>query len=191
MSSIAELERSLGTSAVLVGGASLLAVLLLAVHGLRRVGAHRTADVVAATALLVAVAGVVLVTLGPQLRDGEVLPRRLILDPVLGATDGHGRTVWRPLVANVSLFVPVGALAAARFPGRRVQVWIAAVGLSLGVEATQYLLPIGRIANSADVLANAGGAALGVLLDRLVATVTGSGRLPRHARSEVGRQRLG
>ena len=179
MSVLSALERSLGADGVLVLAGLVLVVALTAIHLLRRGGAGRVADTLATLGLAVAIVGVVVVTLRPNGIGAEPALRRLILDPVLGASDGHGRTVWRPLVENVALFVPVGALAAARFPGRGLRVLLAAVVLSIAIESAQYVLPIGRIANSADVIANAAGAAIGVLGDRVVAALTGTRRAPR------------
>lgn len=174
---------------VSVGVPTLLAV-LITVHGLRRVGATRAARLLAGAALGLALAGALALTLRPG--SGAPPWSRLILDPVLGASDGHGRTVWGPLLANVVLFVPLGALAAARFPGRAGRVWLVLALLSLTIEACQYLLPIDRIANTADVLANATGAGLGVVVDGVVRRLAGGpGPAPGDGRRPVvtGRRR--
>lgn len=67
--------------------------------------------------------------------------------------------------ANVLFFVPLGLLlplALKRHPF--VGGWLAAVGLSIGIEVAQYLFLSGRVASIRDVICNALGAAFGVLL---------------------------
>ena len=70
--------------------------------------------------------------------------------------------------ANVVLFVPAGLLLCAAFPGlSRLVVWLLCVAASVSVEAAQILLP-GRHSSPVDVVTNATGAALGVLLHVVV-----------------------
>jgi glycopeptide antibiotics resistance protein len=67
------------------------------------------------------------------------------------------------LLANVVLFIPLGAALAARFP--RASGWglvAVAAFVSLTVEGAQAVLDIGRLADITDVLANSFGAAVGV-----------------------------
>lgn len=161
MSTIPALQSLLGRPlfwAVIVGG---LLALLGFVGLLRRRGATRTAMAVALVGLVVVVAEMLRLTLfGP---DPDA-PRRLFLDPLDGAW-GWSSIAWRPVLDNVALFVPIGAFAAAVWWRRHtLTVWIGCVLGSVGIEAFQYLVPTGRIANSADVLANAAGAALGIAL---------------------------
>lgn len=184
MSWVYALERSLGAARAVIAGTLVLFVVAVAIQALRRHGAVRSAQLIASAGLALALAGVAMATLEPMTAVGHDLPRRLILDPVLGATDGYGHTVWRPLLANVALFVPVGAVAAARFPGRGLRVWILLVALSVVIEATQYTLPIGRIANTADLVANATGAALGIGLNRLAVALVGPRRPERRPAGE-------
>jgi len=66
---------------------------------------------------------------------------------------------------NVALFVPLGFLPALRRRWPALAVWGALAGLSATIELTQLLLP-GRYSSLADVVANAAGAGLGVLLAR-------------------------
>lgn len=144
---------------VLVG---LLGVLLL-LRLLRGRGAWRSAELLA-RGVLVLVVGVVLgLTLRPFAAPGAV-DAVLVLDPVAGAW-GWDQIAWGPVIDNVALFVPVGALAVVAFARRgTVVVWLGCVVLSVGIETLQYLVPTGRVANTADVLANATGALVGVLL---------------------------
>jgi VanZ family protein len=66
--------------------------------------------------------------------------------------------------ANVLLFVPAGLLLCYAFPRTpRLLVWALCVVVSAGAEAAQYFLP-DRDATLVDVLTNATGAAIGVLL---------------------------
>ncbi len=180
MPSILELQSALGrplfTAMAAVALLTVCAVLGLAV----RAGAHRAVRFVASVGLLVTVATVLWLTLR-GLVDPGLAPRRLFLDPVAGAWGWDG-IAWRPVVDNVALFAPVGAFASTAFVRSRLtRIWIASVVLSVGIEAIQYLVPTGRVANSADVLANAAGAAVGIA----VATLLGArpSRRPVAARS--------
>jgi glycopeptide antibiotics resistance protein len=161
VSAIPALQSLLGRptfwAVVVVGLLALLGVVGL----LRRRGATGSAMALATAGFVVVVIEVLLLTLfGP---DPEA-PQRLFLDPLDGAWGWSG-IAWRPVLDNVALFVPVGAFAAAVWWRRHVlAVWIGCVLGSVGIEAFQYLVPTGRIANSADVLANATGAALGIAL---------------------------
>jgi glycopeptide antibiotics resistance protein len=138
-------------------------VVLVLTAALRRGGWRRTAAGLAGGTLLVALAATLWLTLRPLVLDGPV-QRTLYIDPIEGAW-GWRSIAWRPVVANVVLFLPVGALAAAVWWRRsRAAVWFGCVALSVAIETAQYLVPTGRVANAADVLANAAGALLGVLL---------------------------
>jgi len=66
--------------------------------------------------------------------------------------------------ANVLLFVPAGLQLCCALPSTsRWLIWALCVVVSLGAEAAQVFLP-GRDATPTDVLTNATGAAIGVLL---------------------------
>lgn len=143
--------------------------LLVLVAVLRRTGWQRTATGLAGVALLIALAATLWLTLRPLVLDGPA-QRTLYLDPIAGAW-GWRSIAWRPVIANVLLFLPVGALAAAVWWRRSlVAVWVGCVALSVAIEAVQYLLPTGRVANAADVLANAAGALVGVLVAAALGT---------------------
>lgn len=151
------LGRPLFWSVVVIG-----LLLLLAVAGwLRRRGATRAAMLLAVVGLVVVAAEVLILTLfGPD----PNAPRQLYLNPLDGAW-GWSSIAWRPVVDNVALFLPVGAFAAAVWWRRStLAVWIGCVLGSVAIEAFQFLVPTGRVANTADVLANAAGAALGIAL---------------------------
>lgn len=161
--SIPELQTLLGRPLFVTSVVGVLLVVLVVVGWLRRRRAVVAAGVLAWTGLLVVVAGVLSLTLfGPLPR--EVAEPRLFLDPMAGAW-GWDSIAWRPVLDNLALFVPVGAMAGAAFRRRGlVTVWLLCVAFSVAIETFQYLVPTGRVANSADVLANATGALLGLLL---------------------------
>lgn len=82
-------------------------------------------------------------------------------------------------LANVLLFVPLGALLPLAFPGSLLTVLLAAAAFgSLGVEALQYLFLPERVPSLLDVLLNTGGAAIG-------SVVGGDARRPTGQRSSA------
>jgi len=93
---------------------------------------------------------------------------RIELDPIVGAR-GWAGIAWRPVIDNITLFVPLGAALAALWCRRSfLIVLLLAAGVSVAVEVFQWAYPSGRIANTADVIANTVGAALGITIARLV-----------------------
>jgi hypothetical protein len=166
------LRASLDAGGFAVAVILLVVVGLLVLAALRRRGAHASTAVLAIVGAWVTIAGVAELTLFGGAGIGA--DPRLYLDPIEGASGWRG-IAWRPVIDNVTLFVPVGATVAAWW--RRtsvVTVLLSCVALSLAVEGFQLLVPTGRIANSADVLANGTGAALGIGL----AVLTGARRAP-------------
>jgi hypothetical protein len=157
------LRAALGAGGFLFGVVAVVVLWMILVRVLRRRGgasAPRLAAIVAMLGLWVALAGVAELTLfGTQ---GLGADPRLELDPLTGAWGWSG-IAWRPVIDNITLFVPVGAGLAAVLPHRPVAVpLLFALALSIGVETFQWVVPSGRIANSADVVANLVGALLGV-----------------------------
>jgi hypothetical protein len=146
-----------------------VAAVLLVVRVLRSRGGRSGAAVgmsLAVLALAVSVAGIAELTLFG--REGLGAAPRVQLDPVVGAWGWSG-IAWRPVIDNVTLFVPLGAALAAVWCRRGWPVLLAVAALtSVGVELFQWSFPTGRIANSADVIANTVGAALGITLARMV-----------------------
>ena len=144
-------------------------VLLLVVRTLRTRGGRPGSVVavgIAVLALSVSFAGIAELTLFG--REGLGAPPRVALDPVVGAWGWSG-IAWRPVIDNVTLFLPFGATLAAVWCRRRWSVLLAVAALtSVGVELFQWMFPTGRIANSADVIANSVGAALGIALARMI-----------------------
>lgn len=68
-------------------------------------------------------------------------------------------------LANVLLFVPLGALLAAQLPGRRRLLAAAAgLGVSIAVETAQLLWLPTRVADLRDLVSNGLGSLLGALL---------------------------
>jgi hypothetical protein len=148
--------------------ASVLAVMIV-VALLRRSGGRlrgATATVIVVALTWVSLAGIAELTLfGPA---GIGADPRLELDPILGAR-GWAGIAWRPVLDNVTLFVPLGAALAALWCRRQVLTVLAVAALvSVSVETFQWAYPSGRIANSADVIANTVGAAAGILIARAV-----------------------
>ena len=95
-------------------------------------------------------------------------------NPIVGARGWSG-IAWRPVIDNVTLFVPFGAALAALWCRRSWPVvLLAAAILSIGVEAFQWAFPTGRIANSADVIANTIGTGLGIALARMMGACPGA-----------------
>ena len=69
------------------------------------------------------------------------------------------------VLANVLLLVPLGLLLAFAAPRLPLSVLLAVAALlSLGIEVLQYLLLPQRVATLVDVLANTGGAAIGLVV---------------------------
>ena len=176
MSALVRLQDLLDTGRGLATVLLLLTVGLVMVGWLRTRGRRRAAALLAGSGLLVALAVTLGLTLRPTVPPDEAV-RILHLDPREGIrAAAHLHIVWGPVIDNVALFVPVGAIASALFWRRPVAlVWLVSVLLSLAIELVQFLAPIGRIANTADVLANALGAGLGVA----AAVLLGARRPPR------------
>ena len=168
MRTVYELQGELGIRGFYLMVVGVVGLVLIGLRVLERRGDPGLARTLAWVALLVALAGVLAATLRPLTPLGAAEPR-LILDPLRGMEGWAGRIAWRPVVDNVGLFIPLGALVPAALPRvPRSTLWVGLVSLSVGIEAFQYLVPSGRVANSADVLANGAGAAIGLLLHGLV-----------------------
>ena len=111
---------------------------------------------------VVAALGVVALTIGPS--PGELL--YTFAQSVPGLDELSASSV--EMAANVLLFVPVAFLlagAAPRLPG--AVIWLLCTAASAAVETAQLVLP-GRESTVRDVVLNCAGAAIGVLLHRLV-----------------------
>lgn len=99
-------------------------------------------------------------------------------------------STWREgtaseFVANVVLFVPWGALALLALGARRwMLVAVGAGALTLAIEIAQ--IPLARISDPRDLLANALGALLGIVLGAAIDAALEAGRdRPATARSAV------
>lgn len=178
MPSITGLQAELGRFGFTVAVLLLLVTGLLMVASLRRRGAVRTAGLGARIGFGVVVAGVLSLTLFGWVAPSDA-ERVLILDPIEGAW-GWDSIAWRPVYDNTMLFVPLGGLASAVWWRRSpLLVLCACVAFSGAVEAFQYLVPTGRVANMADLLANGLGALIGIA----IASAAGVRDAPRPARA--------
>lgn len=168
------LRASLGAGGFLLAVVVIVVTVLLIVTVLRRRGGRTgalVAGLVVVLAVWISLAGIAELTLFGT--KGLGADPRVALDPLVGARGWSG-IAWRPIVDNITLFVPLGAALAALWWRRSwLTVLAVAVLVSVGVEAVQWAFPTGRIANSADVIANSVGAALGIGLARM------SGARPR------------
>lgn len=167
LAALRALRTALDAPGLLAAVVVAVLALVLVVRALRR-RRGRVGPAVATVLLLVvgsvAVAGIAELTLFG--RAGLGAGPRVELDPLVGARGWSG-IAWRPVVDNVTLFVPLGAVLTALWCRRSWLVVLAvAVAVSVGVELFQWGFPTGRIANSADVLANGAGALLGIVLAR-------------------------
>jgi len=144
-------------------------VIMLVIAALRRTGGRlgpAAATLIAVVLTWVSLAGIAELTLFGPLGLGA--DPRVELDPIVGAR-GWAGIAWRPVVDNVTLFVPLGAALAALWCRRRfLTVLVVALLVSVAVETFQWAYPSGRIANTADVLANTAGAAVGIAVARAV-----------------------
>lgn len=124
---------------------------------------------------VVARAGIALYLLVPALLTllptrptaGEQYFRRFVDGVVARLTSGRVEVseVELEVLANVLLLVPLGLLLAFALPRAPLSLLLAlAALLSLGIETLQYLLLPERVATLVDVLANTGGAAIGLVL---------------------------
>jgi hypothetical protein len=168
------LRASLGAGGFLALVVAAVVFVLLIVRALRRserAGPAAFAMLLVVASLSVSVGGIAELTLFGD--EGLGARPRLELDPVLGARGWSG-IAWRPVIDNITLFVPFGAALAALWCRRS---WVTVLGvaavLSIGVELFQWSFPTGRIANSADVLANLVGAASGIALARTLGVCAG------------------
>jgi len=167
LTALRALRTTLDAPGFLAAVVLLTGALVLVVRALRRRrgrGGPLAATLLLLVAASVAVAGVAELTLfGPA---GLGAGPRVELDPWVGARGWSG-IAWRPVVDNVTLFVPLGAILAALWCRRSwLTVLAVAVATSVGVELFQWGFPTGRIANTADVIANGVGALLGIVLAR-------------------------
>ncbi len=153
---------------LIVGMTLLVGVVALALAAVR---AHSRGWRTAARAtvpdavLLVALGTIAILTLGdpmgPQPDRINLIPFRDQFWALQGEIDPALATAT--LLANVVLFVPLGAALAARFPVSSGWALVAvAAFISLTVEGAQAVLDLGRLADVTDVLANSAGAAVGI-----------------------------
>jgi hypothetical protein len=96
-------------------------------------------------------------------------PRRVQLDPVAGLSDvlTSGDAVVQ-IVGNLLVFAAFGAFAPLRWPLRLWHVLLLAALGSTAVELLQYLLQLGRVSATDDILVNTLGAGLAYAAGRIV-----------------------
>lgn len=86
---------------------------------------------------------------------------------VLRIAQGHESTAWltydrAEFLANVMMFVPIGAIGAMWLPRRAwIVAAVLAIGLSVGIEWTQHVALPSRVSDPRDVLSNGLGGMLG------------------------------
>lgn len=119
---------------------------------------------------LAALTPILALALAPSGERGEaslnVVPFR---DLVTAAFQG-GRLVPAivDVLANVAVFVPIGATLGLRFPlAGGIHVALACAGVSVGIELGQLFLAPGRATDVTDVISNVAGALGGYVLVRL------------------------
>lgn len=177
IAALRELRTTLDAGGFLVVVVLAVVAVVVVIGLLRRRGGRSGRAVGALLALVgasVALAGIAELTLFGTAGLGA--GPRLELDPVLGARGWSG-IAWRPVIDNVTLFVPLGAMLGALWCRRSwLTVLTVTAVVSIGVESFQWAVPTGRIANSADVLANSAGALLGVTLARLLGSCASRSR---------------
>lgn len=132
---------------------------------------------------LAAVSGLAYTALVLLLTIGPVRQRFVGSEADRGVLDWRSwfeLTTWREgttseFVANVLLFVPWGALAVLALGARRWMLAAAGAGaLTLAIEIAQ--IPLARISDPRDLVANAVGALLGIALGAALDAARGSGR---------------
>jgi hypothetical protein len=163
------LRASLDAGAFLAVVVLSVLVVMLVIAALRRSGGRLRPTIGTVIAVILtwsSLAGIAELTLFGPLGLGA--DPRVELDPIVGAR-GWAGIAWRPVIDNITLFVPLGAGLAALWCRRRsLTVLAVAVLVSVAVETFQWAYPSGRIANTADVIANTVGAVLGIAIARLV-----------------------
>jgi hypothetical protein len=156
---------------VLVGLGALLAAIPLVAWRLRSGVTPRRAVTLTAleVALGGAIIGIVALTLGSFAGVGagqiDLIPFHALIDSfALG--EFYVGIAFVDLAANLLLYLPLGLLAGLRWP--RSPAWrlvLVAASLSLVIEVTQVLV-LNRAGDISDVLMNASGAFVGVLIAR-------------------------
>jgi hypothetical protein len=155
-----------------------IAAVVMAIVGVgtfrrRRGMARRDAFASAALDVLLGASllSIAILTLPPSI-EGE---RSIEMIPFHGAF--HTSTTTAETVANVLLFIPLGVFAPARWPilDRWWRVVASALGLSLLIEAAQFVFALGRQSSFTDVILNTTGAAVGYVLLRVMRAVRRGG----------------
>ena len=115
-------------------------------------------------------------------RIGRVLGNFQDRGLLIGVRYGHVEAA-----ANVLFFVPLGVLVHIIFDARRLLLsWVLCIGLSVLIEVVQGVFLSGRVASIRDVVCNAIGAGIGVLLTFVVSRsrVSAHRKQPVHGRKD-------
>lgn len=121
-------------------------------------------DRLAVVWLIAAIGGVLLLTLQPG-SNGIAEPRSSIFNPL-------SPIAQQDAIANVLLYLPVGFFATLGWrasPKPVARTVALCLGLSLGVELTQWVAPIDRAATTHDVMFNVLGGFVGAVAGAFVA----------------------
>lgn len=120
--------------------------------------------------LVVLTAGYLLVIALFTLTPAQISPGMPLLERVLSILLGFGLSNWPPLstlefIANIALFLPLGALLAALFrPGRWWWAVLSGSAISGLVELMQLLFLPTRVSDVRDLTANTLGALIGAVV---------------------------
>ena len=162
-----QLLRTYGP-AFLLAALALMAVMagvgIAALVSARRRGVRINARAVNAVCLAGSLTVLAVVTMTPQYGG-----RQVNLTPGAGLTIGpDGRLLAYNILGNAFLFAPLGMFLPGTFGWARSvrKLLVAALLVSVSIEATQYLLALGRIADINDVIVNSAGAVGGWALWR-------------------------
>jgi hypothetical protein len=160
------IDRLIPVVVVLAVFATVIGVIHVARSRGRPIPAERSRDIALMAALLVVLVGGLWG--GSRFARESNLELLPFVDLARALTDrGSLSAAIAEPIANVILFVPLGWALRRRFPGLGVgQVTAIAFGLSLGIEALQYVLVEGRFATTTDVLMNSLGGLIGAWLAR-------------------------
>lgn len=114
--------------------------------------------------------GIILFKL-PFYSDGSDAVRVINLIPFLGSSDENGVIVWREIIYNILLFVPLGIyICMLKSKWSFAKKVLPIIGLSLAFEVIQFVFAVGR-SDITDILDNTLGGVIGIasyaLLDKI------------------------
>ncbi|GAA4539032.1 VanZ family protein [Amycolatopsis samaneae] len=163
---------------------------MLASHR-QRTAPHRHASATAALDVTLCVLGVLVLRLATmQVGDSHESILDLVPGADLAGTFTSGSAFWQT-TGNLLLLGPLGALLPLRVPALRslLRVLCAAMATSTAIEGAQYLIQVGRVTSTDDVILNTVGATLGAALTRRAWRVLDRLGAPEPVRIPVQRRR--